>query len=103
MTIKDAIKGMMNFYRAVEKVYADLPEEVEVANEVKKQFDSCLAIADEAVEELEKMQTVGVDCGHCKFNTDRRQRVPITNACKECMFFWLAPTDQKRPLNYEPI
>lgn len=97
MTLQDAIKGMMNFYRAVEKVYADLPEEVEVANEVKKQFDSCFAIADEAVEELEKMQTVGVDCGHCKYNGSD------CNACKECMFYWLASFDQKKPLNYEPI
>lgn len=98
MTLQDAIKGMMNFYGAVEKVYADLPEEVEVANEVKKQFDDCFSEADEAMDELEKMQTVGVDCRHCKF-----YNVPACNACKECMFFWLAPTDQKRPLNYEPI
>lgn len=97
MTLQDAIKRMMNFYRAVEKVYADLPEEVEVTNEVKEQFDSCLVEASDAIYELEKMQTVGVDCGHCKFDGS------CANACKECMFYWLAPFDQKRPLNYEQI
>lgn len=103
MTLQDAIKQMMNFYRAVEKVYADLPEEVEVASEVKNQFDNCFFEASDAMDELEKMQTVGVNCEHCKFNIGCKQRVPLTNACKECMFFWLAPIDQKRPLNYEPI
>lgn len=98
MTIKDTIEQVMNFYRAVEKVYADLPEEVEVANEVKKQFDDCFSEASDVMDELEKMQTVGVDCRHCKF-----YNAPDCNACKECMFFWLSPIDQKRPLNYEPI
>lgn len=96
MTLQDAIKGMMNFYRAVEKVYADLPEEVEVANKVKKQFDDCFLEASDAMNELELMQAVGVDCGHCKFHN-----APDCNACKECMFFWLNPVDQKRPLHYE--
>lgn len=97
MTIKDAIQKMMDFYRAVEAVYADLPEEVEVTNEVKEQFDDCLVEAGDAMDELEKMQDVGVDCGHCKYNGSD------CNACKECMFYWLAPSDQKKPLNYEPI
>lgn len=97
MTLQDAIKGMMNFYRAVEKVYADLPEEVEVANEVKQKLDDCFIEASDAMDELDKMQTVGVNCEHCKFND------PDCNACKECMFYWLASFDQKKPLNYEPI
>lgn len=97
MTLQDAIKGMMDFYRAVEAVYTDLPEEVEVANEVKTQFDSCFAKAGEAVEELEKMQTLGVNCDHCKYDGSG------ANACKECMFYWLATIDQKLPLHYEPI
>lgn len=92
MTLQDAIKGMMNFYRAVKAVYADLPKEV------KKQFDDCLIEASDAMDELEKMQTVGVDCRHCKF-----YNAPDCNACIECMFSRLAPTGQKRPLNYEPI
>lgn len=98
MTLQDAIKGMMNFYRAVEKVYTDLPERVKIAEEVKGKFADCLFEASDAMDELEKMRTVGVDCGHCKF-----YNAPDCNACKECMFFWLAPTNQKRPLNYEPI
>lgn len=98
MTVKDAIQKMMDFYRAVEAVYADLPGEIEVTNEVKKQFNDCLVEASDAAGELEKMQDVGVDCRHCKF-----YNVPDCNACKECMFFWLAPTNQKRSLNYEPI
>lgn len=49
------------------------------------------------MDELEKMQTVDVDCGHCKYNGSD------CNACKECVFYRLAPTDQKKPLNYEPI
>lgn len=99
MTIKDAIQGMMNFYRAVEKVYADLPEEVEVANEVKEQFDNCFIEASDAMDELEKMQTLGINREHCKYNDSG------ANACKECSFYpyWLVPIDQKRPLNYEPI
>lgn len=96
MTLQDAIKGMMDFYRAVEKVYADLSEEVEVANEVRMQFNNCFSEASDAMDELEKMQTVGIDCKHCKFSG-------LENACKVCMFYWLASTDQKRPLNYEPI
>lgn len=103
MTLQDAIKGMMDFYRTVEKVYADLPEGVEIANEVKQKLDDCFTEADEAFSELEEMQTAGIDCKHCKFNTNCKQRVPLTNACRECMFFWLAPIDQKRSLNYEPI
>lgn len=103
MTLQDAIKGMMDFYRRVKKVYADLPEEVKIANEVKQKLDDCFTEADEAFSELEKMQIVGIDCKHCKFNTNCKQRAPLTNACRECMFFWLASTDQKRPLNYEPL
>ncbi len=97
MTLQDAIKGMMSFYRAVEAVYADLPEEIEVTNKVKEQFDDCLVVASDAMDELEKMQDVGVDCEHCRYNGSD------CNACKECMFYWLAPSDQKKPLNYEPI
>lgn len=97
MTLQDAIQGMMNFYRAVEAVYADLPEEVEVANEVKRQFDDCFTEASDAMEELEKMLTVGVSCEHCKYNGS------TANACKECILFWLAPIDQRKPLNYEPV
>lgn len=97
MTIKDAIKQMMSFYRAVEAVYADLPEEIEVTNEVKEQFNDCLVEAGDAMDELQKMQDVGIDCEHCKYNGSG------CNACKECMFYWLAPSDQKKPLNYEPI
>lgn len=97
MTIEDAIKRMADFYEAVEAVYADLPEEVEVANEVKQRFDSCLIEASDAFAELNKMQTVDIDCKHCKYNDSG------ANACKECMFYWLAPSDQKKPLNYEPI
>lgn len=96
MTLQDAIKRMVNFYRAVEKVYADLPEEVEVANEVKKQFDDCFYEASDAMDELEKMQTVGINCEHCKFNGS------CANACEECSIFWLAPIDRRKPLNYEP-
>lgn len=83
MTIKDAIKQMTDFYRAVEATYESLPAVLE---------------ASDAAEDLEKMQDVGVDCRHCKF-----YNAPDCNACKECMFFWLAPSDQKKPLNYEPI
>ena len=72
MTLQEAIKQITDFYGADEE-------------------------APDAVGELEKMQDVGVDCGHCKYNGSG------CNACKECMFFWLAPSDQKRPLNYEPI
>ena len=97
MTIKDTIEQVMNFYRAVEKVYADLPEEVEVANEVKKQFDDCFSEASDAMDELEKMQTLGVNCDHCKYDGSG------ANACKECMFYWLATIDQELPLHYEPV
>ena len=72
MTIKDAIKQITDFYGADEE-------------------------APDAVRELEKMQDVGVDCEHCKYNGSN------CNVCKECMFYWLAPSDQKKPLNYEPI
>lgn len=82
MTIKDAIQKMMSFYRAVEAVYAGLPEAVE---------------ASDAAEELERMQTLGINCEHCKFNDSG------ANACKECSIHWLAPIDQRKPLNYEPI
>lgn len=85
MTIKDAIKQMMDFYRAVEAASS-------------KKVEGVLTEASDAVEELEKMQDVGVDCRHCKF-----YNAPDCNACRECMFFRLTPTDQKRPLNYEPI
>ena len=88
--IKDAIKRMVNFYRTVEAVYADLPYGV------KRQLVDCLVLASDAAEELEKMQDVGVDCGHCKYNGSN------CNACTECMFGGLTPADQKKPLNYEP-
>ena len=91
MTLQDAIKGMMSFYRAVEAVYANLPKG-------KKQFDDCLVEAGDAMSELEKMQDVGVDCEHCKF-----YNAPTCNACRECVFFETDPSDQKKPLNYEPI
>lgn len=97
MTIKDAIQGMLDFYRAVEAVYSDLPEEIKVAYEVKMQFNSCLAGANEAVEELEKMQTTGINCDHCKYDGSG------ANACKECMLYRLATVEQKSPLLYEPI
>lgn len=96
MTIKEAIQKMMNFYEAVEKVYADLPKKVEVAIEVKRQLDDCFFGASDAMDELKKMQIVGINCEHCKFNGS------FANACKECSFDWLGPIDQKRPLNYEP-
>lgn len=91
MIIKEAIEQMTGFYRAVEAAYDDLPEKV------KEQFDYCLAEASDAAGGLERMQDVGVDCGHCKYNGSN------CNACKECMFYRLAPSDQKKPLNYEPI
>lgn len=97
MTLQDAIQKMLDFYRAIEKVYADLPREVEVVTEVKTQFGSCFAIADEAVEELKKMQASGINCEHCKYNG------PYANACKECPLYRLDPIDQRKPLNYEPI
>lgn len=97
MTLQDAIKRMADFYRAFETLYTDPPKETEVVNKVKERIDACLDEASDAMDELEKMQTVGIDCGHCKYSGSD------CNACKECMFFWLALIDQKRPLNYEPI
>lgn len=93
MTIKEAIKQMTDFYRAVEAVYDDSPKRV------KEQFDDCLVEASDAMGELEKMQTLGINCEHCKYNDSG------ANACKECSFYpyWLVPIDQKKPLNYEPI
>lgn len=87
MTLQEAIKQMTDFYRAVKAV----------PKKVKEQFNDCLVEASDAMSELEEMQTVGVDCGHCKYNGSD------CNACKECMFYRLAPSDQKKPLNYEPI
>lgn len=85
MTLQDAIKQMMNFYRAVEAASS-------------KKVKGVLTEASDAMSELEKMQTVGVNCRHCKF-----YNTPACNACQECMFFWLTSSDQKKPLNYEPI
>lgn len=82
MTLQEAIKRMTDFYRAVEAAYESL---------------SVVLEASDAAGELERMQDVGVDCEHCKYNGSD------CNACKECMFYWLAPSDQKKPLNYEPI
>ena len=82
MTLQEAIKQMTGLYGAVEAAYESL---------------SVVLEAGDAAMELEKMQDVGVDCGHCKYNGSD------CNACKECMFYWLAPSDQKKPLNYEPI
>lgn len=95
MTLQDTIKEMMNFYRAVERVYTDLPKEVTV--EVKKQFSDCFLEASDAMDELEKMQIVGINCEHCKFNGSG------ANACKECSIYGLAPIDQRKPLNYERV
>lgn len=90
MTIKEAIKQMTDFYRAVEAAYTDSPEEIE-------EIEDCLVEASNAAGELERMQDVGVDCEHCKYNGSG------CNACRECMFYWLDSPDQKKPLNYEPI
>ena len=84
MTLQDAIKQMMDFYRAVEAVSS-------------KKVEGALMEASDAMEELEKMQTLGVNCDHCKYDGSG------ANACKECMFYWLATIDQKLPLHYEPV
>lgn len=82
MTLQEAIKQMTDFYRAVEAAYEGLSVVLEFSD---------------AAGELERMQDVGVDCEHCKYNGSD------CNACKECMFYEIAPSDQKKPLNYEPI
>lgn len=73
---------MTKFYRAVEAAFGG---------------SSVVLETSDAAEELEKMQASGISCEHCKYNGS------TANACKECMLYWLAPIDQRKPLNYEPI
>ena len=73
---------MTEFYRAVKAAFED---------------SSVVLEASDAAEELEKIQESGINCEHCKHNGSG------ANACKECSLYWLAPVDQRKPLNYEPF